>query len=998
MLFAITAIGLPAAAQKAQDNVTDGTAGDGDIFEIDGNLAGGDGSPVGDFDWTPLWPTAITDPESPLIVVDGPMVWLVDGIKGADASVFAKSDKVFHDPSTYNWKTGSTPPKDDMNNCLFYLFMDEAGDVWGAMGGDRRAINGSSYIDFEFLQKALIMEDDGSFTTFGLDGGRTDGDLLATIQLQTGGDNPKFFLQRWTFDDNEKPKWDYRDIDPLEVTPGGGQPDLAHVASNQSGPAATPFPAFGNNSYETNQFGESAVNLTGLMDIGLCETIATLFIRTKSSPSSTAQLKDFCPPIQLNLCFDMEDPVIESSPTETGSGVTDFSCDDAAVIAAIAADLADGDETNDAAIWAAVNFGVVTYSDNSLDLEATFGGFNGDPVDTCPPLDELFGVVITIPSPPCPGEYDLDVTWTVTDACNNSASVTVQFNVRDDDAPDLTCEDDLSIPNEMEIECNTVGGFSAIDPESLPWTTPNGNDNVDDNCDTDPSLISSLSAGAAQGPFAIPAEDNPGGLCGVRFTKTWTITDCAGNSDSGSQCTQIIDVVDTTNPILTCKADPVSAFACVGPEISNYTQHFSAPEIGDMSDNCTPSSSLLATLEVVFPDVKTGVDNCSFDITRTWRITDDCGLTATCTQTIRITDMDNPRITAPPDDVQECVDGNFAITFPLKGTLDVDDDCVPDELLVVTFQDSAKTPVVTAEGCGFEQTRTWTVTDVCGNQGMDSMKITVLDTVDPMIFSPGNQMAECDVTKRITFTASDVCDSSPTIVFDFTDCDAHPNCSATEISNGVFDITMTGTQDFMVTIFAQAVDACGNDSAQISIDVSTDCFDPDICGPGRPDQLIMQYTGIPGCTWESCREDKAPLDPPNTPQSENCEDRGGVGGTMWVIATDKDLGNKSTMFFNDGQEVAPGDDWLVNGIPTAKGNLVGNTLIYLYDSEADWLLDKAEIENKNGGGGIDGRWLQMVKFHTSCSACLLVGDTFGSNTIVDFHTELAPDPFPDPLP
>ena len=99
------------------------------------------------------------------------------------------------------------------------------------------------------------------------------------------------------------------------------------------------------------------------------------------------------------------------------------------------------------------------------------------------------------------------------------------------------------------------------------------------------------------------------------------------------------------------------------------------------------------------------------------------------------------------------------------------------------------------------------------------------------------------------------------------------------------------------------------------------------------------------------------------------------------------------MFFNSGQTVTPGQEWLVNGIPTAKGNLVGNTMIWLYANEADFLADWAEIEAKQGGGKITGRWLQMVEFHTSCSACLLVGDTFGSNTITDFHTEDAPDPF-----
>ena len=73
-----------------------------------------------------------------------------------------------------------------------------------------------------------------------------------------------------------------------------GPPPRAHVAANNLATTEAPFAVFDDTTapfiYGINRFGETAVNLTQLMELGLCDSIATLFIRTKASASTTAQL------------------------------------------------------------------------------------------------------------------------------------------------------------------------------------------------------------------------------------------------------------------------------------------------------------------------------------------------------------------------------------------------------------------------------------------------------------------------------------------------------------------------------------------------------------------------------------------------------------------------------------------------------------------------------------------------------------------------------------
>jgi len=71
-------------------------------------------------------------------------------------------------------------------------------------------------------------------------------------------------------------------------------------------------------------------------------------------------------------------------------------------------------------------------------------------------------------------------------------------------------------------------------------------------------------------------------------------------------------------------------------------------------------------------------------------------------------------------------------------------------------------------------TRTWTATDDCGNQTVETQTITVLDTTPPVLIGvPDDVTAECDsVPQPPTVTASDNCDDDVPVQYQETRTDA----------------------------------------------------------------------------------------------------------------------------------------------------------------------------------------------------------------------------------
>jgi hypothetical protein len=211
-------------------------------------------------------------------------------------------------------------------------------------------------------------------------------------------------------------------------------------------------------------------------------------------------------------------------------------------------------------------------------------------------------------------------------------------------------------------------------------------------------------------------------------------------------------VGDNTNPTFTVPED----ITINKDENCNYDANIETTgDVTDEADNCDNS------LDAVFADLESpGSCDGETILTRTWTLTDDCGNSTVKVQTITVTDITAPTFTQP-DDITIYKDGecNHDASVAVTGDVtDEADNC--DNSLNAVFSD------VTVPGsCIGEEiiTRTWSLTDDCGNNTTHDQVITVKDTTRPSIenivpnpavlWPPTHKM----VNVTINYTAVDNC-------------------------------------------------------------------------------------------------------------------------------------------------------------------------------------------------------------------------------------------------
>jgi hypothetical protein len=602
--------------------------------------------------------------------------FLRDDITNNDPTTFTGSNKIFDPVSTHEWGKSPSPNKNEIQNTIAHFsYADKdlpygnEGDLWLIFAADRQSTAGSSYIDFEILQEPLTMLktgtdskgfDKGIFaseaTSVSNPSGRSEGDLLITLEFTQGGVSANVFVREWNGTAYSDP-----------ITPDEG----TVFATNNSGQTIVPYPIYDQApittdpvnlwAYEANQWAEGAVNLTSFFRNEACFAISSLFVRTRSSGNSgTSELKDFPgEPFQLNLCIDSEAPEFTGPlPPATAS----YQCKDD--------------------VPAPDNLG---YTDNCLD-DGSVPGVDVSDGLTCPET--------------------ITRTWTITDCGNNITTYTQIITVDDttdpvfDPAPDAAsyqCRDDVPAP---------------------------GNLGYTDNCDDPGSVLGS--------------DVSDGNTCPETITRTWTFTDLCGNDASVSQ---IITVDDTTDPVF----DPA-------PDAASYQCRDDVPAPGNLgyTDNCDDPGSVLGS------DVSDG-NTCPETITRTWTFTDLCGNDASVSQIITVDDTTDPVFDPAPDAASyQCRDD-----VPAPGNLGYTDNCDdPGSVLGSDVSDGNTCPETI--------TRTWTFTDLCGNDASVSQIITVDDTTDPeFTFCPEDKTIACDAD--VVFgdpIATDNCDATPTLGFE----------------------------------------------------------------------------------------------------------------------------------------------------------------------------------------------------------------------------------------
>ncbi len=311
----------------------------------------------------------------------------------------------------------------------------------------------------------------------------------------------------------------------------------------------------------------------------------------------------------------------------------------------------------------------------------------------------------------CPNSGSYTNTWIVTDACGNISAVYTQvITVTDTQAPTWTT---AAGSLDRNLSCSDAAGLATA--QSLfPVAT--------DNCDADVTDIVKTS-----GAFVAGSCPNSG-----TYTNTWIVTDACGNVSGGY--TQVVTLSDVESPVVTGSINPTTVAGCNagdGPApVVSVAELEALPGNIVIDDACTMDANMIVTNN----DIVTGT--CPIIINRTYLIDDGCGNIVSVAHLITINVNDNtaPVITGtiPVTDEEGCSAGDAptAVTSVAELEsmgLDISDACTVDADLTVTSSD------VSSGTCPVVVTRTYNITDGCGNTSSVIQTINIEDTTPPSI-------------------------------------------------------------------------------------------------------------------------------------------------------------------------------------------------------------------------------------------------------------------------
>jgi hypothetical protein len=661
----------------------------------------------------------------------------IDAVDDQD-NIFDGSNTATQNPTMdWTWKVGSALDKANINHALLYLAKDNTDSSWGIFSADRQTANGTTAIDFEFLQKTLTKNDDHTFTSSAPNstGGRTVGDILVTVKFQGNiSTAPVIIFYRWALVGST---YTYQEFMPPN--------NEAFVAVN-SGEIRVPYGAFGNYTYGTNTFIEGAVNLTKLITTagGECAgaNFKTLFIKTKSTDGIDGNMKDFLEPQQINISigstsitYNNGDPICaDASPVDVTFGENPVTTEGTFSATPDGLDI-DGDGKITPAN-SAVGTYTVTFAYSASDdcpKTATAEVTIQNCCDNVPPV--FTGDYTTVPLGCNPSTAAINTALGSATASDAGDNASVEPVATDGDVQSNGCSRSLTRTFTATDKCSNTSTAS----RTVTWTEDHTKPVITLANEGDPSALgcnpntdvvnaalgtASASDGCGLGSNTIQTStaDVVSSGCGRSQTRTWTVTDACSNTASASRT--VTWTFDQTNPVITvAKAGDPTALGC-NPSTDAVN---AALGTASASDGCGLGSN---TIQVSTGNVIS--DGCGRSQTRTWTVTDACSNTASASRTVTWTfDQTNPVITVAKEGDPTALGCNPStdVVNAALGTASASDGC---GLGSNTIQVS--TGNVISDGCGRSQTRIWTVTDACSNTASASRTVTwTFDQTNPVI-------------------------------------------------------------------------------------------------------------------------------------------------------------------------------------------------------------------------------------------------------------------------
>ena len=401
-------------------------------------------------------------------------------------------------------------------------------------------------------------------------------------------------------------------------------------------------------------------------------------------------------------------------------------------------------------------------------------------------------------------------------SCNTSYTVSV--SITDGNLCNATCNKPVTVIDNIapvftgSISSTTIEGCNVGDAPAAVNTVAalealTGNLEVSDACTADGSLV-------------VTSSQTNTGTCPIVITRTYKVTDLCGNTSV--DIIHTINVDDTTAPAVSGSISNTTVEGCSGGNapspLSTVASLEALPGDLEISDGCTSDVNLVVTSS------QTSSGTCPIVITRTYKVTDLCSNTSVdIIHTIHVDDTTPPVVTGSisTTTVEGCVEGDapsplttVASLEALTGDLGIADVCTSDgSLSVSSSQTSAGT-------CPIVITRTYNVTDLCGNTSVDIIHtINVDDTIAPVATgSISNTTVEgCDVSAAPSAVTTVVALES--LTGDLAVSDA---CSADGDLVVSSSQTNTGTCPIVITRIYKVTDQCGNTSANIIHTINVD--------------------------------------------------------------------------------------------------------------------------------------------------------------------------------
>ena len=318
--------------------------------------------------------------------------------------------------------------------------------------------------------------------------------------------------------------------------------------------------------------------------------------------------------------------------------------------------------------------------------------------------------------------------------------------------------------------------------------------------------------------------------CEVDYTRTWIVTDNCGKENVTSQTVTTIDNESPNITLLPPYGDFINGDTLIYE--CSFGIFFYVEDVL-VTDNCD------ADPEVTFIDNVTESENCAEDgyirfLECYWVAVDDCGNESKFVLYIYEVDTQDPVFThIPADDEIECHQD------PIFGTPEYEDNCD----LTLHLEENV---VSDGDNCNYTHTKTWTVTDDCGNHSTAQQSIYTYDNEAPLITlsDPFQEVAHGDTLILQCYQLQDIYDLEATAV---DNCDADPEIKFDDNFHESDDCAEDGYIMKMYCTWT-AIDDCGNESV-LSIHIYI------------VDTEAPVFSSIPDDTTIDCNEDPAFVEP-----------------------------------------------------------------------------------------------------------------------------------------